>query len=380
VAIKNGAVLVKHRKNIGKGAAIKSGAMAAGNSVLVFIDGDLERFSRRTIETLAAPVIKGEVRMCKATFGREAGRVTELVAKPLLELIYPQSKLAQPLSGQFCIRKELLLSLDFPSDWGVDMSIVLSAMKHGELIAEADIGELSHKHRDLPSLAKTARDVTRTILQSAGFLAKNHSVVIFDFDGTLTKESSITRIFGSLGLGKRLTALREMYFAGKIFERQLTELIARELKGRNASDYRKAASKVRLAPHAKETLEYLRRTGYKIVVVSFAYLETILSVFPPECFDLIVSPRLHAKNGIFTWKVSIPRFKSNLQVFSKGAAVRRVLRALRAKPQEAVAVGNAKSDEEMFAEVGISVSINQEKGVIASRKIRSLPELLVIVG
>ncbi|HIH29945.1 TPA: HAD-IB family phosphatase [Candidatus Micrarchaeota archaeon] len=380
IARECGAKLVQHKKNLGKGAAIMSGALAAKSSILVFIDADLENFSHEIIAKLAQPLIENEARFCKSTFEREAGRVTELVAKPLLQFLYPEASLSQPLSGQFAIRKELLLSLDVSHDWGIDISIVLSALKKGERIVEVNIGELKHKRREMPYLVGTAREVTRTILQNAGFLAKKHKLIIFDFDGTLVRGSSIIQIFKSLGMGKRLSELRENFYKGAINEKELTRGIARSLRGLGTGELERLSSQVNAAPYAYETLEYLKRMGYRLAVVSFAFRRVIDSVFPKGYFDLVICPALHVKNDKLTGKVSIPNFKSDKHTFSKGKATRQLLRALRVKPHEAIAIGNAKSDEEMFREVGISIAINPETRIDSSLKVKTLPELLIIAN
>ncbi len=380
VAQEFGARLVRHRKNMGKGVAIMSGAKAARNSALVFIDGDLEDFSHESIGRLAEPVLKNEARFCKATFGRESGRVTELVAKPLLGFVYPESQLSQPLSGQFCIRKELLLSLDVSLDWGIDISIVLSALKKGEKIAEADIGELKHKHRELDQLAGTAREVTKTILQNAGFMAKKHKLIIFDFDGALIPGSSIAEIFGALGLRKKLARLRAMHQSDRISEAGLTRRIARALRGRKAGEIADVASKIEPSPYAVETLEYLKRMGYRLAIVSFAFKSVICSVLPERQFDSIICPELEEKEGVLTGRARIPNFKSERFVFSKGKAARRLLALFGATPNETIAVGDSDSDKEMFREVGISVSANPKEKDEAYVKLRSLPELLIIAN
>ncbi|MFA6489281.1 MAG: HAD-IB family phosphatase [Candidatus Micrarchaeia archaeon] len=380
VAQEFGAHLVRHGKNMGKGVAIMSGARAAKNSVLVFIDGDLEDFSHESISTLAGPVLKNEARFCKATFGRESGRVTELVAKPLLGLVYPESRLSQPLSGQFCIRKELLLSLDVSLDWGIDISIVLSALKKGEKIAEADIGELRHKHRELDQLAGTAREVTKTILQNAGFRAKKHKLIIFDFDGALIPGSSIGKIFGALGMGKKLAMLRAMHRSGRMNEEELTHRIAHALRGQTTGEIAAIASKIKPSPYAIETLEYLKRMGYRLAIVSFAFKSVICSVLPEGHFDAMICPELEEMEGVLTGKARIPQFASKKFVFSKGKAARRLLRMFDATPTETIALGDSESDWEMFREVGTSVSANPKEKNPAYVKLRSLPELLIIAN
>lgn len=380
VAQEFGARLVRHGKNMGKGAAIMSGAKAARNSALVFIDGDLEDFSHESIGRLAGPVLKNEARFCKATFGRESGRVTELVAKPLLGFVYPESRLSQPLSGQFCIRKELLLSLDVSLDWGVDISIVLAALKKGEKVAEADIGELKHKHRELDQLAGTAREVTKTILQSAGFRAKKHKLIIFDFDGVLVQGSSIGAVFRELGMKKQLARLRRKFHSGRISEAELTRRIAGALRGVDAEKLAAIASGITPSPYALETLEYLRRMGYRLAIVSFAFRSVICSVLPERQFDSIICPELEERGGKLTGRAKIPLFRSERHAFSKGKAARRLLRDFGATPNETIAVGDSDSDKEMFMEVGISVSANPREKNEAYIRMRSLPELLIIAN
>ena len=379
-ARKSGAKVVRHRKNRGKGNAILTGAAAASNSVLVFIDADLGNFTCDMLDRLAVPVLLKETRFCKSTFDRDGGRVTELVAKPLLEFIYPEAKFSQPLSGQFCVRKELLLSLDLDLDWGIDVSILLSALKKGEKVVEVNIGEIAHKHRELSSLAWTARDVTRTILQNAGFLAKRHRLIVFDFDGTLVKGSSIGAICSELGLSARLEGLRQMFYRKEISERALTHSIAGLLRGCDEKEFASAASKVQPVPYALQTLEYLKRMGYRTAAVSFAFRRSITSVFPHRCFDEIISPVLLAENGRFTGKARVPLPMSGEFVFSKGLAVRRLMRKLKVKREETIAVGNAESDIEMFNEAGIGLSINTRKKLGPAARLASLSELLVIAN
>jgi len=380
IAMENGAKVVRHAKNLGKGHAIMSGARAAKNSVIVFIDADLEGVSPEMIGHLAWPVLNGETRLCKSAFDRDAGRVTELVAKPLLEFIYPEARFSQPLSGQFCIRKDLLMELDVSMDWGIDISIMLSALKKGEKIVEVNMGYLKHKHRELPSLAKTAREVTQSILQNAGFLAKKHRLIVFDFDGTLVQGSSIETISKQLGFYRKLSRLREKYRAGIIHEREITLSVAKCLRGTRVSNFREAAAKVRPMPYAPETLEYLRRMGYRMGVISFAFGRAIEAAYPQKYFDFVISPRLQEKEGRLTGKVSIPQFKSESMVFSKGKAILRMMAKARVKKDETIAVGNSVSDEEMFLNAGIAVAIGLNKKIGNAIVMNSYPELLIIAN
>src|SRR4030065_31761 len=96
---KNAGASVITSTKIGKGASMRDGLLVAKNEIIVFLDGDGD-FQPNTIEKLTFPIINNEADFVKATFEREAGRVTELVAKPLLSLLFPQlDSFLQPLSG-----------------------------------------------------------------------------------------------------------------------------------------------------------------------------------------------------------------------------------------------------------------------------------------
>ena len=376
-----GARVVRHAKNKGKGAAIMTGAHAARNSVLIFIDADYENVSQTTIEALAMPLMNGEASVCKATFDRDGGRVTELVAKPLLEFVFPEVTLRQPLSGQFAIRKEFLQKLDVSTDWGIDMEIVLESTKQGERILEVNIGRVDHKHRPLSELSTTSKQVIRTILQKAGFLAQKHKLIILDFDNTLIAESSITALAEEFGFKKKLARERKNHYKGKITERELTRRIAAMLRGLSGRELREASRKLRKRQFADETLVYLKRMGYKTAIVSYAFRHVITSCFDPSLFDAIICPTLEERNGKITGKAEIPNYLSESgRVYSKGNAAVALMRKFKSKPAETIAVGDSESDQDMFAKVGLPVAIGEKTLEFASVNIKSLPELMIIAS
>lgn len=98
-AKKAGAKVITSTK-LGKGASMKDGLLCATNEMIVFLDGDIDPYPERTIESLTIPLLEDEADFVKACFTRNAGRVTELVAKPLLNILFPDlSRFSQPLSG-----------------------------------------------------------------------------------------------------------------------------------------------------------------------------------------------------------------------------------------------------------------------------------------
>ncbi len=166
------------RSESGKGVAM---AVAVGQStgdVIVFCDADVENFASHFVVGLLGPLlcdsavgfVKGAYRRPLAGVPGEGGRVTELAAKPLLELLHPQvAHFAQPLAGEVALRRSLIETLSLPADYGVDVALLIDvAQRIGlEAMAEVDLGERVHRNRPLSELAPQARSVVRAILARA---------------------------------------------------------------------------------------------------------------------------------------------------------------------------------------------------------------------
>ncbi len=89
---------------IGKGASMRDGMLLAKNEVLVYIDADILTYPPNIVELLSDPIIKGEADFVKSCFDRQAGRVTELVAKPLLSILFPDLDKLLPASERYDCR------------------------------------------------------------------------------------------------------------------------------------------------------------------------------------------------------------------------------------------------------------------------------------
>ena len=113
IAHSNQAKVVTSTK-LGKGASMKDGVLCAKNNIVVFLDGDIDPYPHFTIKLLTDPILQDEVDFVKSSFSRNAGRVTELAAKPLLSIFFPDLlRFSQPLSGMIAGRKALFEKLDF---------------------------------------------------------------------------------------------------------------------------------------------------------------------------------------------------------------------------------------------------------------------------
>ncbi len=160
-------ILLKHLTNKGKGSAMKTGLKKVTNEIVLFLDADLSEINEYQIESIIQPILNGEADITKTKFKREAGRVTELTAKPLLQFFFPELNFDQPLSGQFASIKSFLDRIDLEHDYGVDIGIVLDADARGMRIQEVDIGNIVHEMSTLKELNIMANEVVRTIVDRA---------------------------------------------------------------------------------------------------------------------------------------------------------------------------------------------------------------------
>lgn len=164
-ALKAGAKVVRCDKQ-GKGYAMEKGMEVVENEIIAFLDADIPSYSEDVIYRLTRPIIEDNIDFVKSTFDREGGRVTELVAKPLLKLLFPELPyFSQPLSGMIAGKKQVFEKLIFEKDYGVDIGILLDIANMNYKIEEVKIGKLVNKSKDWKALDKMATEVMKAILK-----------------------------------------------------------------------------------------------------------------------------------------------------------------------------------------------------------------------
>lgn len=149
----------------GKGHAMEEGMKHVTTDIVMFIDGDLEIYNEDIIKTMTVPIKEKNVDFVKSAFEREDGRVTELVAKPLLELLFPNVVFKQPLSGIIAGKTEYLNKIVFEKDYGVDIGILLDMINLGAVIEEVNIGKIHNEVQSWQALYKMAKEVANAILK-----------------------------------------------------------------------------------------------------------------------------------------------------------------------------------------------------------------------
>jgi len=151
----------------GKGYAIQTAIRKTDEDALVFFDADIHNMEPWMPRKLVRPLLDGGVHHACATYGRKGGRVTELTARPLLDLFFPEVDRKQPLCGEFATRREVISSIDLVPDWGIESGLAIDLAMGGFRLEEVDIGYKEHDMKPLAELKVMASQVVRTILAKA---------------------------------------------------------------------------------------------------------------------------------------------------------------------------------------------------------------------
>ncbi|MEU6101566.1 glucosyl-3-phosphoglycerate synthase [Streptomyces flaveolus] len=157
----------------GKGEVLWRSLLVTGGDVVCFVDADLREFSADFVSGIVGPLLTDpEVHLVKAMYDRpldaapgEGGRVTELMARPLLNLHWPRlAGFVQPLGGEYAARRSLLEQLPFPVGYGVELGMLVDSLHLVGLdaLAQVDVGVRRHRHQDGRALGRMAAAIYRT--------------------------------------------------------------------------------------------------------------------------------------------------------------------------------------------------------------------------
>jgi len=327
-ARKEGAVVITSTK-LGKGASMKDGVLVAKNEIIAFLDADITSYPANVVEELTGPLLNEEADFVKSYFTRQAGRVTELVAKPLLSILYPSfPNFRQPLSGMIAGKKKLFACCEFEDGYGVDIGILIDMHNLGAKIAEVSIGNIENRMQPLEQLGRMSREVARTIMKkSKSSEVKNletyeniqvireqmefaireglmslKKIAVFDMDNTILQTSFIQTAAEKFGFKQQLldivTNTENPYIR--------TKLIASLLKGKSIGDLLDLTDSITVRQHLQELVDELKKQGYITGIISDSYDCITNHLKNKYGFDFTISNELEFSKSYATGEVKVP--------------------------------------------------------------------------
>ena len=163
---------------LGKGDAMWRALAAVRHDIVVFVDADTTDFDAHFVCGLAGPLLTDpEIQFVKGAYTRPftagaevvpegGGRVTELMARPLLRAFYPElAELSQPLAGEFAGRRELFEGIQWSTGYAAEISLDIDIWRQvgSDAIAQVDIGERRQPHQPLKSLSAMASTILAAV-------------------------------------------------------------------------------------------------------------------------------------------------------------------------------------------------------------------------
>lgn len=396
VSLEAGAKVITGTK-LGKGASMKDGLLIAKNEIIIFLDADITTYPKNIVELMSNPILTEDIDFVKSYFTRQAGRVTELVAKPLLSILYPSFPVfIQPLSGMIAGKKTFFNKIDFEDGYGVDIGILIDMYNLGAKIKEINIGNIENRMQSLEQLGKMSKAVASTIIEKATSYGKKNlevleniqvireqmefaisekskqlsKIAIFDMDNTLLTKSFIHTCSEKFNFQPELLDIISSQQNPFIRTKQIAKL----LKGKSVNDLIQVAEEIPISANAEKLIYHLRERGYKIGIISDSY-DYITNYFVNKLrLDFSLANELEFSKSIVTGEVKIPSFflpnsKSvcNHEICKSHALVT-ICNELSIDIANTIAIGDGENDICMVRKAGIGIaycSSNQTLNLVA---------------
>jgi glucosyl-3-phosphoglycerate synthase len=185
-------ILPQYGAYTGKGEALWKSLYVVNGDIIAWIDTDIKNIDPRFVFGILGPLLDSpNVRYVKGFYRRPlrqgdkmvaggGGRVTEITARPFLNLFFPElSGLIQPLSGEYAGLRSALEKLPFFTGYGVETGLLIDLLnKYGlEGIAQVDLLERIHHNQPLPSLSKMSFAIMQVVFSR---LEERHKVQLLE--------------------------------------------------------------------------------------------------------------------------------------------------------------------------------------------------------
>jgi len=171
-------ILPQYGSNIGKGEALWKSMHVLRGDIVAWVDTDIRNIHPRFVYGILGPLlINPRIQYTKGFYRRPlkeggktlaggGGRVTELTARPFLNLFFPElSGLIQPLSGEYAGRRSALERMPFFTGYGVETGLLIDLLNEFGLqsIAQVDLLKRVHHNQQLPSLSKMSFAIMQVV-------------------------------------------------------------------------------------------------------------------------------------------------------------------------------------------------------------------------
>lgn len=387
---------------LGKGASMYEGMLFATGDIIVFLDADIITYPENIIDLLTEPIVRNRADFVKSTFERQAGRVTELVAKPLLSILFPElAHFSQPLSGMIAAKKSFLEKVTFENDYGVDVGLLIDMFQEKARIVEVNIGYIENRMQSWEQLAKMSKEVSRAILKRAELIKHSNletlgnfavirdqmdfaikesllglnKMLILDMDNTILQKSFITTLATNFKFKEKLIEI--VTENSSPYTR--TKLIAKLLKGIKINELLETLDGIPITNDFERTVRAFKQKGYICGIISDSYDCITNHLVNKFDLDFSIANELEFSNSIATGEVKIPSVffrtkesKCNHDI-CKANAMREVSNRYHIDLQNIIAVGDDDNDICMIKECGIGVafcSSNSTLNIVADKIIQ----------
>lgn len=397
-AVKEGARVITSSKK-GKGISMHEGMMAASNDVVVYLDADIITYPKNIVSLLAAPIINDEADFVKSFFDRQAGRVTQLVAKPLLSIFFPElEKFTQPLSGMIASKKSFLKDVEFENDYGVDIALLIDAYNKQLRIKEVNIGYIKNDMQSLEALGKMSRQVSRTILQKAALHSRDNLETLSNIHA-ISDEMDVAITESILKLKKMvvidMNVLLEtdffeaaaeafdieghLHYIDDKFPDATTKLleITNLFKGRSLPELQAVADDIEFKDHADELTTHLKKEGYICVLISDGFDVVAHHIKNKLGFDYAFANQLKMEKSIATGELVFPDHFKNQDAegkYYKSNLLKFLTEKFTIPEKNIVFFGNAREDVPMLQASGLGIVTNTADSFVQINADKILPD------
>jgi glucosyl-3-phosphoglycerate synthase len=375
----------------GKGISMREGMMAAKHDIIAYVDGDILTYPDNIIDLLTGPIEKDEADFVKSYFERQAGRVTQLVAKPLLSILYPElAHFQQPLSGMIAARKSFLSRVHFENDYGVDIGLLIDMHHLGARITEANIGKIENAMQTWEQLSKMSREVSRTILRKAENIPQENletlgninlireqmeysilesidklqKMVIFHLDHAVFTQSYLQ--WAAIAFDQE-EALQDI-LAGRHDAITRMKLTATLFEERNIAEMLEVADAIPLVPGIREIVQELKKRGYACGLITDGFGTVARHIKNKLGMDFVFANKLHLVNSVATGDFSVADYFMKGDEYRKSNVFPYIAQQYHINTQNIIYVGDGKEDSQLLAEAGIGVAFcPQYRGEIVEK-------------